>query len=39
MIHIQDENFEFQKEILYEAIDKKIPNTEESGMNISLEEA
>ena len=39
MIHIQDENFEFQKEILYEAIDKEIPNTEESGMNISLEEA
>ena len=39
MIHIQDENFEFQKEILYEAIDKKIPNTEESGINISLEEA
>ena len=39
MIHIHDENFEFQKEILYEAIDKEIPNTEESGMNISLEEA
>ena len=39
MIHIQDENFEFQKEILYEAIDKEIPNTEESGINISLEEA
>ena len=39
MIHIQDDNFEFQKEILYEAIDKEIPNREESGMNISLDEA
>ena len=39
MIHIQDEDFEFQKEILYESLDKKIPSKKESGMNISLNDA
>ena len=39
MIHIQDEDFEFQKEILYESLDKEMPSNEESGINITLKDA
>lgn len=36
MIHIQDKNFKFQKEILYEALEKETSDNKESGLNISL---
>ena len=39
MIHIQDKNFKFQKEILYEALEKETSDNKESGLNISLNEA
>ena len=39
MIHIQDKNFKFQKEILYEALEKETSDSQESGLNIFLNEA